>query len=338
MSVRSVGLPAAVAGHSRGVQLTLHDHDGRRRIGWEEVGELDWSHFAIVLGAGGATGLSFEAGCLLALATDHRVPVRDATALVGTSAGSLAASLIAMGFDAVDLAAVVAEVHQHLGPRLASMNVRFEGDLPKVPGLVHLLRRPSIGSAVTGVGLVVRRRFTAALANALRQGQFDLSPQLRFLDEVEWPEDGRLQVCATQVTTGRRRVFSDASDAPLMDAVAASCAVPGVMRPVMIEGTAYLDGGLVSPTNADVLNDFDGGLILVVSPMSGRHSTSAIGRMSGTHARRRLISELGLLRRRHAVLVIEPANALSAMIVDDALATGHAGEILTTAFLSASQD
>ncbi|HZB43222.1 MAG TPA: patatin-like phospholipase family protein [Ilumatobacter sp.] len=332
-----VGAPGPLEWQTNGVQLTLHDRDGRRPIAWEQIGDLVASDFAIVLGAGGATGLSFEAGCLLALATDHRLRLGCATAMVGTSAGAIAASLIALGFEAADLAALVTEVHQHVDPSLTSLNVRFADDIPSVPGPLQLFRRPTFGSAVRGVGLVFRRRFTAALVNALKQGQFDLAPQLQFLDAVDWPRpDDRLRVCATHATTGRRHVFSASSDVPLMDAVAASCAVPGVMRPVTIDGTAYLDGGLVSPTNADVLHDFDGGPIIVVSPMSGRRSNTVIGRMSIVHARKRLAPELERLRRRHPVLVIEPGNALSAMVVDAALDAEHKGDIMTAAYLGSS--
>jgi predicted acylesterase/phospholipase RssA len=160
---------------------------------------------------------------------------------------------------------------------------------------------------------------------------------LRFLEAVEWPEpDGRLRVCAAQAATGRRSVFSASSGAPLIDAVAASCAVPGVMRPVPIAGRLHLDGGLVSPTNADVLDDARHGLIAVVSPMSGRHSNSAVGRVSSAHARRRLGWELKRLRRRQPVLVIEPTHDLSALVVDAALDTEHTRQILTASFLGAS--
>ncbi len=325
-------------GLERGISLTLHDRHGSRAIAWDAVGELEWSDFALVLGAGGATGLSFEAGCLLALATDHRVRVGDATALVGTSAGSIAASLIALGFDALDLAAVVSEVHHYVDPALAAMQVRMEGELPALPGLVHLLRRPTVGSAVTGMGLVLRRRFTAALANAIRHGDFDLAPQLRFLEDVAWPEpEGRLRVCATQAANGRRSVLSSRSGVPLIDAVAASCAVPGVMRPVTVEGQLHLDGGLVSPTNADVLESSQHGAVVVISPMSGRHSTTAVGRVSSAHARRRLAWELKRLRLRQPVFVIEPAHDLSALVVDDAFDTQRTRPILTASYLGASQ-
>jgi len=322
---------------SASVRLTLHDAGGGRAIRWDDVGALDWSDFALVLGAGGATGLSFEAGCLLALAVDHRIRIGSARLLVGTSAGSIAATLIALGFEAADLAAVVRDLREHVDPALATMAVQFTDDLPRMPGLVHLLRRPTIGSTMTGVGMVLQRRFTAALANALRQGEFDLRPQLGFLDSVDWPQpDDRLRICATGTTTGRRRVFSGGSGVSLKDAVSASCAVPGVMHPVVIDDMAYLDGGLVSPTNADVLGQFTGGLIVVISPMSGRRSSSTIGRVSSAHAQRRLSSEVKHLRARRPVLVVEPNDALSAMVVGRAFSTEQTGTILTAAFLGGS--
>jgi NTE family protein len=54
------------------------------------------------------------------------------------------------------------------------------------------------------------------------------------------------------------------------DAVAASCAIPGYFRPVTIDGEVYIDGGVHSPTNADVLLDVRSeiDLIIVSSPMS----------------------------------------------------------------------
>jgi predicted acylesterase/phospholipase RssA len=51
-------------------------------------------------------------------------------------------------------------------------------------------------------------------------------------------------------------------------AVAASCAIPAYFAPVRIEGLADIDGGMHSPTNADVLGADPSGLVVVVSPMS----------------------------------------------------------------------
>ncbi len=54
--------------------------------------------------------------------------------------------------------------------------------------------------------------------------------------------------------TGRRVVFGapGAPAPPVGAAVAASCAVPGIFRPVAIGGRRYIDGGAWSLTNLDV--------------------------------------------------------------------------------------
>ena len=51
----------------------------------------------------------------------------------------------------------------------------------------------------------------------------------------------------------------------LVDAVAASCAVPGIWPPVTIGGSRYMDGGVRSPDNADLAAGF--GRITVISPL-----------------------------------------------------------------------
>jgi NTE family protein len=84
-----------------------------------------------------------------------------------------------------------------------------------------------------------------------------------------WPADP-LWLCAVRQRDGRRVVFGRADRRPAVaDAVAASCAIPGFFRPVVFDGEAHIDGGVHSPTNADVL--LDAGpldLVLVSSPMS----------------------------------------------------------------------
>jgi NTE family protein len=92
-----------------------------------------------------------------------------------------------------------------------------------------------------------------------------------------------LWICAVRQVDGRRVVFGrDDETADLPDAVAASCAIPGFFEPVVIDGATYIDGGVHSPTNADVLrsaaSELD--LVLVSSPMSlaGRRLGLAVDR------------------------------------------------------------
>jgi NTE family protein len=73
----------------------------------------------------------------------------------------------------------------------------------------------------------------------------------------EWSPDGRLRVTAVDVATGALRVFDGTDGVPLVEAVAASCAVPGVYPPVPIGGRTYIDGGARSGSNADLVADCD---------------------------------------------------------------------------------
>ncbi|MEP7113917.1 MAG: patatin-like phospholipase family protein [Ilumatobacteraceae bacterium] len=70
------------------------------------------------IGAGGASGGAFAVGVLLALATGHGVDLRNASHLVGTSAGSVLAGLIALGLGSEDLAAMVARTPHRLSPKV----------------------------------------------------------------------------------------------------------------------------------------------------------------------------------------------------------------------------
>jgi NTE family protein len=60
-------------------------------------------------------------------------------------------------------------------------------------------------------------------------------------------------------------VFDAASGVSLVDAVAASSAVPGVWPPVTIDGRRYMDGGVRSADNADLAAGAQ--RIIVVSPL-----------------------------------------------------------------------
>ena len=110
-----------------------------------------------------------------------------------------------------------------------------------------------------------------AAMTLIPRGQIDISERARGLDEhigPRWP-DG-LRICAVRRSDGARVVFGrpGAPPARLADAVLASCAIPGYFRPVTIEGTEYVDGGVHSVTNADVLRSEGLDLVIIVSSMS----------------------------------------------------------------------
>jgi len=96
-------------------------------------------------------------------------------------------------------------------------------------------------------------------------------------------------------------------------AAQASSAIPGVFTPVQIGDDEYVDGGVHSPTNADLLTPVVLDLVVVLSPMSSRRSaarTSADAPLRAWSAAR-LDKELAALRRKaRRVLVLEPDGEL----------------------------
>ena len=59
-----------------------------------------------------------------------------------------------------------------------------------------------------------------------------------------------VRVVATDLRTGKQAVFSKG---PLVDAVMASMAIPGLFPPVKIDGHYYIDGGISNPVPVDVV-------------------------------------------------------------------------------------
>jgi NTE family protein len=226
------------------------------------------------LGAGGAFGWVFHAGVLQAL----RSELGDSPDLIiGTSAGAAIAAAERAGtnpesiVDSVmrrpsreDQAAMLADV------RAAPKTMR-----PVAPGLVrHLF--PGGGGAVLG------------LSGLLPPGWFPTS----FLEGFPgannhpvWPRG--LWIPAVRADDGAVVVFGrDRLDVAVHQAVQASSSVPGMFRPYEIDGTRYLDGGIVSPTHAHLAASSRASIVIVSSPMT-RPSRRPLAR----HARRRLADE-----------------------------------------------
>lgn len=66
---------------------------------------------------------------------------------------------------------------------------------------------------------------------------------------------------ATELKSGRRVAFNR-GDAGV--AVRASCSVPGVFQPTMIEGEEYVDGGLTSPVPVKVARDLGADIVIAI--------------------------------------------------------------------------
>ena len=269
----------------------------------------------LVLGAGGLVGQAFQAGVLSALESERGWDARTAEIIVGSSAGSLTGASLRLGVPAHDLDASAA------GRPVSAEGeflVTFAGEVPEIPpfeprSLLHGWRPPPRQLIARAARRPWAFRPMAAASAMLPRGAVDLTASADTLAPHlgdGWP-DG-LWICAVRRDDGARVVFGRPGHPTpaLGHAVAASCAIPGYFAPVEIDGVDYIDGGVSSPTNADVLRHEGLDLVIVVSSMSAAHGRA--GPPTGAFrwaAHRRLEREVVRLRRNGTQVVrFEPAE------------------------------
>ncbi len=234
----------------------------------------------LVLGAGGVVGQAYQAGVLAALQRETGWDPRTAAVIVGTSAGSVTGAALRVGVAAPDLAASLYGVptSRQGGAILRRILPPDAAPLP-TPSVRSMLRPWNLPSPAL-IARVARRplafRPEVAVSTLIPKGQVDITERARGLDEYigeRWPEG--LRVCAVRRTDGARVVFGRAGSpqARLAESVLASCAIPGYFRPVNIGGTEYVDGGVHSATNADVLKAEPLDVVIIVSSMSSAHGS-----------------------------------------------------------------
>lgn len=248
---------------------------------------------ALVLGAGGAYGWVFHAGVLHGIERATKTHPNDAELIIGTSAGSAIGAAIRAGIEPQGLAEVAAR------PPTEDDRARMRNELrdarkslaPFAPRLVQHARNQD-------------RAGMLGIAGLLPAGIFPTAWLARFPgmeNHNEWPNG--LWIPAVSATTGDVVVFGrDRHDVDVHRAAQASSAVPGMFQPHVIDGIPYIDGGVVSPTHADLAAEIHPDLVIISSPMTrpGRRLTSG-------HARKRLAEELAAFEETSArVIAVEP--------------------------------
>jgi NTE family protein len=191
---------------------------------------------AIVLGGGGPVGRAWEAGLVSGLAAKG-LALRSADLILGTSAGAIVGAQLALGLDLA----------------LA----------PPLPGQAAPAVTPVSPSGMGELFKAIAQASRAAAPEAFRQkiGQFALMAttpseeqsmrRIDILAKHEWPANFR--ATAVNVRTGESIVWHRGSKVPLDRAVASSCALPGVWPPITIDSERYMDGGIRSMLNADLV-------------------------------------------------------------------------------------
>jgi NTE family protein len=235
----------------------------------------------LVLGAGGVVGQAYQAGVLSALQLETNWDPREATIIVGTSAGSITGAALRMGVPATDLAASLYGVPpSRRGGAILRRILPADVEPLPTPSFGSLFRPWNLPSTAL-IARAIRRplafRPDVAAMTLLPRGRIDISERARGLDEHmggRWPSG--LRICTVRRSDGARVVFGreGAPPARLAGAVLASCAIPGYFQPVDIGGTEYVDGGVHSATNADVLRTERLDVVVVIASMSAAHGSA----------------------------------------------------------------
>ena len=240
----------------------------------------------LVLGAGGVLGGAWLTGALHALATETEWDPASADHIVGTSAGSMVGGLVAAG---VPPWFMVAHSAGESFEGLAGADGRPASEADRSAGAVFRLHRglPPIGPGSLRLALSTlaapTRHTPAALATGWVPRGFisteSLERTIRRVVPTGWVDHDAFWAVACDYASGKRVAFGREGSPPaeMAQAVAASCAIPGFYHPVRIGSARYVDGGVRSASNLDLLAGQGLDLVICLNPTSTRARGTGAG-------------------------------------------------------------
>ena len=300
----------------------------------------------LVLGAGGVLGGAWLTGALHALARETDWDPGSADYVVGTSAGAMIGALLSAG---VPPWFMVAHSRGESFEGLTGPDGRPAAEADRAAGAVFRLHRglPGIGPgslrmAFTALSNPLRHTPLQLLAGWVPAGLISTEPLKEVVGRAvsgRWVEHPSFWAVACDYGSGRRVPFGREGSPParVADAVAASCAIPGVYRPVEIGGRRYVDGGVCSASNMDLLAGRGLDLVICLNPLSGPPGSPAdprdwLGAMSRGANGRRLAREAGKVRRLGTeVVTIEPTHADLKVMGRNLMSTKRRRQVIETA-------
>jgi NTE family protein len=249
------------------------------------------------LGGGGVTGVAWEIGMLLGLA-EAGLDLSSADLFVGTSAGSVVAAQLTSG---------------------VPLDRLYEAQLADASGEIaaHMSRaalaRFVLAMAWPGDPQQARARLGRAALRAKTVSEAERRSVIeQRLPSHDWPQH-RLLIPAVDAETGAVIVFTNDGDVSLIDAVAASCAVPLVWPPVTIGGHRYMDGGVRSVANIDLAAGCE--RVVAIAP-----TTAGLRRADRASSQVRALSKAGKDVR---AVIVHPETAAREAIGPNVLDPAH---------------
>jgi NTE family protein len=248
------------------------------------------SGVTLVCGGGGVWGVAWLTGLALGL-LESGVDLRLSDAFIGTSAGSVVSSHLAGGLDIKGLyerQTDPAKQPRERAPAIALMAAMGE------------VVRGHPGDAeerLRAFARLAREARTISLA----ERRADIVDRLGLGENPAWP-DKPLRLSAVDLETLDLVTLDAASGASLVDAVSASCAVPGVWPPAEFGGRRYIDGGVWR--TADNVQLAEGAkAVLVLSPTGGTPGSPLGGE--------RLAADIARLEGQGTIVAFIAADAAS---------------------------
>ena len=174
----------------------------------------------LALGAGAARGFA-HIGVIKALEAQGIRP----DIVVGSSAGSVIAALLASGATGNDLNRLALNLDE---------------------------------ATIADWGLPFAGRFGGLIKGDALQNMVNREVQNKAIEQMRIP----LGIVATELQSGKGVLFRTGNTG---QAVRASCSVPGVFQPTLIGGKEYLDGGLVAPVPVSYARQMGATLVIAVN-------------------------------------------------------------------------
>jgi NTE family protein len=256
---------------------------------------------ALVLGGGGPVGATWTSALLRGLISAG-LPAAESDVVLGTSAGAVLGAWLTTRPEGLSLI-----------PELMRRRAAWHAANAKAGAGDRSVLRRAAGSS--GRDAEAARVLGQAAIAAMAPISLDEAETLWKANLPEGPWSPRLRTVSVDAETGLVRVWSAEDGISVPVGIACSTAGPGVAPPVAVAGSVWVDGGVRSSTNADLLIELGTpGKALVIAP-------SRSGAL--TH------EEAALVERGHRVRTIvaepfyqKPTDMLDPGFIDIAADTG----------------